>query len=97
VIGFVIISEQVQEAVERKDTQLGCFGVPGTAGLPPGHSPGNHNLSEQIGRMAGATSRFLRRLGRWKAQNVGRVVAATVLAIQGLGQAIADQRDVNCA
>jgi hypothetical protein len=53
VIALVIIAEQVQQAMERQDTQLGCQRMTGVAGLASGDSRGNHHVTELSALISG--------------------------------------------
>jgi hypothetical protein len=49
----VIIAEQVQQAMERQDSQLGCQRMTGDAGLAPGDAGGNHDVTEVSALVSG--------------------------------------------
>jgi hypothetical protein len=53
VIAFVIIAEQVQQAMERQDTQFGRERMTGVAGLASGDSGGNHDVTEVSALVSG--------------------------------------------
>jgi len=53
VIALVIIAEQVQQAMERQDSQLGCQRMTGDAGLAPGDAGGNHDVTEVSALVSG--------------------------------------------
>jgi hypothetical protein len=46
VIALVIIAEQVQQAMERQDTQFCCERMTRVAGLASGDSGGNYDVTE---------------------------------------------------
>jgi hypothetical protein len=81
VIALVIIAEQMEQPVERKDAKLSRKGMAGFPRLTPGHAGGNHDVAEVSPLVSG------------KRQDVGWFVFLSVLVVQGAHACIRDQRD----
>ena len=46
-VALVVVAEQVQQAVQRQDPELGQLRVARVAGLTPGHAAGDHDLAQR--------------------------------------------------
>jgi hypothetical protein len=53
VIALVIIAEQMQQAMERQDTQFGPERMTGLASLASGDAGGNHDVAEVSALISG--------------------------------------------
>lgn len=88
---FVVVTEKVQQAVERENAQLGLVRMTGFPRLALGHAGGNNEISEGAG--SGVNKRDCFELIGDETQNVGRIVLSPVAAIQGAHAGVADERD----
>ncbi len=92
IVPFVVVTEEVQEAMEGEHTQLGRLRVAGGSRLPSGDTACDHDISEEriasLGDYRGAAR---------KAEDVGRHVLSSVRAIQCADPRVADDGDADAS
>jgi hypothetical protein len=84
----VIVPEQVQQAVEREDSQLFRVRVSLLARLAARDACRDHDIPQ---------SRGASRVAGRERQDVGRTVLPAVASIEGAHASVADERDRDCA
>ena len=82
---FVVVTKQMQQAVQCEDAQLGAERMPRAARLPAGDARGDDDVPEH--------PRLLRR----KREDVSGLVFPAVLAIQSADAAVRHERDGDTA
>src|SRR5690242_20720253 len=98
IVDLVVVAKQMEQAVERKHTQLDRLAVPCLDRLATRHTAGDHDVSQKMMRDQGfgirggsTTGRGVvisgaldmsARLVRGKAQDIGRVIAAPVPPVE---------------
>ena len=83
---MVIVAEEVEEAVEGEDPQLGGVGVSRLAGLPPGHAGGDGDVAQE--RVA--VGHPVRRRER---EDVSGAIDPGKVAVQPPDRPVVDERD----
>jgi hypothetical protein len=81
----VIVTQEVQKTVQRKDLQLDGIGMPGLPGLPARNAFGNNEIAQR------------RRRVRRETQHVCRLVFAAELPVQGAHAGVGDEGDRDLA
>ena len=90
IITLVIVSQEVEQTVEREHFELGQLGMAGFASLPPRHASSDDYIAEKGIRDSGIGIRR-------KRQNVGQSVFSSVFAVQGPDPRIAHDGDTHGA
>ena len=107
-ISLVIVAEQMEEAVQGEDTQLGELRVACAHGLASRDAAGDDDLAEQTvyddgyGRRRRCGSRRRPRPPAWsaglrEAEDVGRTIDAAVLTIEAPDPGVAHERQAHDA
>jgi hypothetical protein len=98
-VSFMIVAEEMQQAVEGQQLQLAPLAVTRRPRLTPSDAAGDHDVSEHGRRLSGRGSSGARRLVRcgWETQDVGRVIFPAVAPVQRADARIGHNRDVHAA
>jgi len=84
----MVVTQEVQEAVQRQMRHLAPERAARRAGLPPRRVEGDVDLPEED---APGRIRETGRVGQWKGEHVGRPVHLAVVAIEGPDLLVAGQ------
>ncbi len=83
-VGFVVVTEEVEEAVEEEDAEFGGGVVGVGGGLGGGAVPGDGDVAKEAGAGVGAGGPVLVRFTGWERQDVGGVVLAEEVSVHAL-------------